>query len=210
MQLYEIHTLGDSNQNVSGFKGYLNAPDLEETVEKMKTHGLHKHYILNGKFTEIEYKVYRSENNTTASVYLRLLWMENNTNNTSYLDIASVTISSVPSNCGAVFISNLQVNNKRAGFGTLLVKEILDWCYFAGYTMVFCNTAGYYQNSIAGALFTKLGFEPMGKPYVNYRSGNLNIWMQKLLRVIEPSEDEDDEADDDWDDEEPNENDEPF
>jgi hypothetical protein len=208
MQLYEIHTLGDSEKTVSGFKGYLNAPDLEETIEKLKTHGLHKHYISNGIFQGIEFKVYKDANNETASIYLKASWTENDTDNSSYLDIARVTISSVPSNCGAVFISALEVWNKRAGFGTFLVKEILDWCYFAGYTMVFCNTAGEYQNRVAGALFTKLGFEPMGKPYVNYRSENLNIWMQKILRVVEPSEDEDDE--DNWDDVEPSEDDEPF
>lgn len=73
--------------------------------------------------------------------------------------------------------------------------------------MVFCNTAGAYQNSRAGALFTKLGFEPMGKPYVNYRSGNLNIWMQKILRVVELSEDEDDE---DFDEEENDDEDDDF
>ena len=208
MQLYEIHTLGDSKETVSGFKGYLNAPDLEETIEKLKTHGLHKHYIDNGKFQGIEFKVYKDNNNTEASIYLRVSWTENNANNNTYLDIARVYISSVPSNCGAVFISALEVWNKRAGIATFFMKEILDWCYFAGYTMVFCSTAGEYQNRVAGNLFTKLGFEPMGKPYVNYRSGNLNIWMQKILRDVEPSEDEDDE--DLWDDEETNEDDEPF
>lgn len=203
MQLYEIFTLKDTNSESNpGYYGYLKAPDITNVkwkeFSKDTTIGFYLDRFIPEKF---EFTVVPSSSYDKATVILNL-HMKNKDKSkkesSPVLKIATICISSVNFNCGAVHLSNLNSYFTRKGFGDYLLNEVIDWCKKVGYTIVFGNTAG-DQNRYALPFFEKRGFKRMAEPYKNIRSGNTNIWIHKLIKeeATEISEDDEDFEDED-------------
>lgn len=94
-------------------------------------------------------------------------------------DIGRITLSTVMNNCGAIHLSNLESNHK--GAGSYILNEVKRWLTLAGYTLVFCNTAG-EQNDFVPTFWKKHGFyQMMPHNYKNLRSDNTNIWLYHIL-----------------------------
>lgn len=104
-----------------------------------------------------------------------------------------ISISSVPANCGSLFISDLFTKYPHLGIGTHLLKEIEAYALEAGYTMIFGNVPKYPnllpQNDPI-KFFEKMGYNPMGEDYVNVRSGNINRWFSKIIQLPEKEDEE--------------------
>ncbi len=101
-----------------------------------------------------------------------------------------ITLNTVSANCGSLFISDLYVKYQRLGIGTSILKEVENYALKAGYTMIFGNIPKYHtllSNNDPMRFFEKMEYKPMGENYVNVRSGNINRWFSKIIRL--PQED---------------------
>lgn len=94
--------------------------------------------------------------------------------------LANITINEVNYNCGAIHLSNLNSLYTENKLGTQLLKAVEEWCAYAGYTIIFGNTAAGQNNLVP--YFKKLEYQEMMPHYVNARSGNWNIWLYKNLK----------------------------
>lgn len=191
---YEFHTLNSSSEKGSWFA--YNLPKQEDIIKRIReSKSTYFSSIPNLEewIPEIHI-IYQGNLSDTANVHLRLNYKG------STITLCSVTLTTVNYNCGAIHISNLYTEEGHGcGFSWDLLDLVERWCKWAGYTMVFGNTAGSYQNQLVPR-FEKLGYTKMGVDYINSRSRNRNIWLQKILidqdtLVEEPNDDYDEEED---------------
>lgn len=172
---YEFHTLKSSSEKGSWFPD--NLPKLEDIIKRIrKSNNTYLSSIPNLEEWIPEIRIiYEGNLSDTANVHLRLNYGH------SIITLCQVTLTTVNYNCGAIHLSNLNVNDGyNCGFSWDLLNIVERWCKWAGYTMVFGNTAGEYQNQLVPR-FEKLGYTKMGVDYINARSSNRNIWLQKIL-----------------------------
>lgn len=191
MQFYEVFTLNDSKKLVNDVQGLLKAPTVEEILAKLIKSATWRHYYLKQfKVTDCYYKVTCKTPYERATIQLQIKNQDG-----AELCVGMLILSTVPANCGALHLAQVNSDFQRCGFGSLVLNEVLKWATTVGYTMVFGNTAGRAQNTNALPFFKKLGFVQLGKAYVNERSGNTNVWLQKFLRPCDPNDHEDEEED---------------
>jgi len=195
MQLYESYSLADQRYPKNGSRGFLVAPTVEEIDELLKKNSHWQQYKKEGTISNIRFHAQQYDSYKGAVIKLQMEWQHKKEKVNTSLDLASVTIHSIENNCGVVHISNFNSHFSRSGLGSLFLSKIEDWCRYAGYTMIFGNTAGTLQNSRALPFFLKNGYTPMGKEYVNVRSRNTNIWFQKIINTEIPEDNEDEEYD---------------
>jgi len=102
------------------------------------------------------------------------------------LTLGSVCLSTTQYNCGSLHISNLNTEFPGKGIASFILREVLKYCYLAGYSFIFMNTAGVWQNEVGKYFFErKFGFKPMKRlVYRNKRSGNNNVWYYKFLEGV--------------------------
>lgn len=187
---YEMHTLKSSHELGSWFTN--NLPKREDIIKRIRVSK--NGYLLNipnlEEWIPEIHIMHRGSLSDNSTVYLRLNYKDNT------ITLCSVTLATVNYNCGAIHISNLYVEDGyNCGFSWDLLNIVERWCKWAGYTMVFGNTAGGYQNQLVPR-FEKLGYTKMGVDYINSRSSNRNIWLQKILvdqDTLEEVDDEDEE-----------------
>lgn len=187
---YEFHTLKSSSETGSWFAD--NLPKREDIIKRIRE-------SKNTYFSSIPnleewipeiHIIYQGNLSDSATVYLKLNYKGNK------ITFCSVTLSVVNHNCGAIHLSNLCVEDGyNCGFSWDLLNIVERWCTWAGYTMVFGNTAGIYQNRLVEQ-FKKLGYTKMGVDYINSRSGNRNIWLQKILVDQDTLDEEPDDEED--------------
>lgn len=199
MQLYESYSLADQRYPEEGYRGFLVSPTIEEIDELLKKNYSWEQYKKEGTVTNIKFDVTKYDHHKGATIRLKMMWKHRLEKHTVDVELASVSIHSVESNCSAVHISNINSHFGRSGLGSLLLAKVENWCKHVGYTMLFGNTAGNLQNTRALPFFLKNGYTPMGQEYANVRSRNKNIWFQKIINT-EILEDEDNE-DEDYDEE---------
>jgi len=199
VQFYEVLTLNDSKKLTNGVKGLLKAPTVEEFHAKLiKSATWRNYYSKQFKVTDCYYKVTCKTPYERATIQLII---ENQDGGQQC--VGTLILSTVQANCGALHLAQVQTDFKRYGLGSLILNEVINWATTVGYTMVFGNIAGRTQNTHALPFFKKLGFVQFGKAYVNVRSGNTNIWLQKFLCPCDPSDHTDEEEDyDDYNDDE--------
>lgn len=111
-------------------------------------------------------------------------------------NLASVTLATTQYNCGSIHVSNLYHSD---GYHTKLAWDLLqhveDWCKWCGYTMLFGNVAGHDQIKLLPKFLAR-GYTEMGVRYINKRSLNTNIWLQKIIQNQDNLKEEQDENDD--------------
>lgn len=191
MQFYEVFTLNDSKKFMNCVQGLLKAPTVEEISARLeKSSTWRAYYSKHFKVTDCYYKVTCSVPYERATIQLIV-----ESQNGDQLCVSMLILSTVQANCGALHLAKVQTDFQSCGFGSLILNEVLKWATTVGYTMVFGNTAGRAQNTYALPFFKKLGFVQLGKAYVNGRSGNTNVWLQKFLRPCDPNDHEDEEED---------------
>lgn len=191
MQFYEVLTLNDSNKLTHGVQGLLKAPTVEEISAKLiKSATWRNYYSKQFTVTDCYYKVTCDIPYERATIQLIV---ENGEG--GQLCVSMLILSTIQANCGALHLAQVHSDFQRCGFGSLVLNEVLKWATTVGYTMVFGNTAGLAQNTYALPFFKKLGFVQLGKAYVNARSSNTNVWLQKFLRPCDPNDYEDEEED---------------
>lgn len=172
---YEFHTLKSSSEKGSWFA--YNLPKQEDIIKRIRESEKYPPpNIPNLEEWKPEIRItYKGSLYNNATVYLRLNYGNN------IITLCHVTLNTVEYNCGAIHLSNLCVEEGyNCGFSWDLLDLVERWCKWAGYTMVFGNTAGSYQNQLVPR-FEKLGYTKMGVDYINVRSLNRNIWLQKIL-----------------------------
>lgn len=194
---YMMHSLASEGERNSWFTG--NNPFTLEKVEEILKKNANRnsfcneiareHYKIMGKPT---IKVQSFKNNSSALISLLLpADINNNT-------LCSVQINTVEYNCGAIHINNLYSDlGYSTGLAWMLLELVEDWCRYAGYTLLFGNTAGYQQNQLV-TKFESLGWEQWGPHYVNARSGNKNIWLRKLIAFAEEVIDDDEPEEEEY------------
>ncbi len=202
MQFYSALTLADHRHpHEGGYPGYLHAPTVEEIKTLLSKTSLAKHYKLD-EIIDCRYEVIFTKTKYTSAQISLVITLKHPTMSQGLnLSLCAANLATVENNCGALHLSGLSVPNQRSGIGSLFLRDIMKWCYKVGYTMICCNTAGKQQNDQALPFFKKHGFLQMGKSYVNARSGNINVWLQKFLRNGDPTTWVDEDQDDDWNDE---------
>jgi hypothetical protein len=177
--------------------GFFELPDINELKKKVKQK--YKNWYLcyfdkeNSPSTfvsKLQYHFNYHEINKQVTISI----CGNTSESYSSPTFASITLSTVNYNCGAVQISNLISEIGGCGIGKFLLEQVLKFLEEAGYSFVLMNTAGGYQNKLGKAFFEKkFGFIPMKDfCYVNQRSGNVNVWYCKYLpntRVVSYTED---------------------
>jgi len=200
MQLYEIHTLADSNHpDPYGYPGYLKCPPVNSiNFSKVNSDSDLGYYLKHLNLESLRFKVNKTSTFEGATIKL-ILNFKKKTNKEEFIYVlGSIKLSAINHNCGSVHISNLNSMIPNLGIGKLLLEEVENWCRTVGYTMLFGNTAG-SQNKYALPFFEKFGYKRMGEPYKNVRSGNTNIWFFKLIqeqpKEIDLQENEDDDED---------------
>lgn len=203
MQIYNPYTLTDTRYPiVTGWFGLLKAPSLPDILKLLEQSTYFKAHYSKVQFTDCRYKVVQNKEVTSATIVLELTLT-----NGGALYLAGCVLSSVHHNCGTLHLSGFNSEFKKCGIGTILLNDVLNWAIGCGYTMIHGNTAGTAQNTVALPFFKKHGFLQMGKSYVNQRSGNVNVWIQKLIVPCSPQNYVDEDQDDDWDDDHFNEED---
>lgn len=190
---YMNHSLCDSSSGESSyFSGRV--PKLPEILKRLEKSQSSLARYLQTKVLlpkSLEIKVIKDTNCSTAAIYLILTTSDN----LQYY-LANCQLSEVKYNCGAIHIANLYSDQSYgSGITWDFYKLVEDWCKYAGYTFIHGNVAGGQLNLIPK--FEKLGYKKMGKPYKNTRSGNINVWMYKLIQegadTDQPDFDEDQE-----------------
>lgn len=192
MQFYEVFTLNDSEKLTNIVRGLLKAPTVEEiSAQLAKSSTWRTYYAKQFKITNCYYRV------TCANPYERatIQLIVESQDTGGQLCVSGLVLSTVQANCGALHLAQISTDFQRCGLGSLVLNEVLKWATTVGYTMIFGNTAGREQNTYALPFFKKLGFVQFGKAYVNGRSGNTNVWLQKFLRPCDPNDHEDEEED---------------
>lgn len=172
---YEFHTFKSSSEEGSWFA--YNLPKREDIIKRIQeSNNTYLSNIPNLEEWIPEIRIlYKGSLSNNATVYLRLKYKSN------IITLCYVTLTTVEHNCGAIHLSNLCVEDGyNCRFSWDLLNIVERWCKWAGYTMVFGNTAGSYQNQLVPR-FEKLGYTKMGVDYINSRSRNRNIWLQKIL-----------------------------
>lgn len=202
MQFYSALTLADHHHpHEGGYPGYLHAPTVKEIQTLLSKTSLAKHYKLD-EIIDCKYRVtFVSPGYTIASISLIMTLDHPATKSSIDVSLCTACLATIEHNCGVLHLSGMSSSSQRGGIGSLFLQEIMKWCYEVGYTMICCNTAGNQQNTQVLPFFKKHGFLQMGKSYVNARSGNINVWLQKFLRNGNPTTWVDENQDDDWNDE---------
>lgn len=202
MQFYSALTLADHRHpHEGGYPGYLHAPTVKEIQTLLSKTNLAKHYKLD-EIIDCEYQVtFTTTGYVAANICLVITLKHPAKPQSLILSLCSAHLATVQNNCGALHLANMSAADQRCGIGSLFLRDIMKWCHEVGYTMICCNTAGKQQNDRALPFFKKHGFLQMGKSYVNARSGNINVWLQKFLRNGDPTTWVDEDQDDDWNDE---------
>lgn len=153
--------------------GCLEPPDLDKINEKAEKFRIK----LEVDFLKLNIELNPSKTSATVT----LLGVNKTTNN--HLTLGHVKVTTTPANCGSIMIHELYAKYTKLGVGTYLLTEIERWAQRAGYSMIYGNIPNYkYTRYNFYKFFINRGFEPMGKPYINKRSGNLNHWFMKLLQ----------------------------
>lgn len=201
MQLYEIYSLADKRYPKDGYYGYLTAPSVEKVEELLKTNYLWQHYKKKGSIIDIRFYSLPYDSHKGTHIKLQMEWIPKKESTSISIPLVEVTIHSVENNCSAVHISNFKSNFRRLRLGSLLLQYVEEWCIQVGYTIIFGNTAGNFQNTEALPFFLKNGYTPMGQEYVNVRTRNKNIWFQKIINTEIPEDEEYDEEYEEYDEE---------
>lgn len=114
------------------------------------------------------------------------------------VNLASVTLATTQYNCGSIHVSNLyHSDGYRTKLAWDLLQHVEDWCKWCGYTMLFGNVAGHDQIKLFPKFLAR-GYTEMGVRYINKRSLNTNIWLQKIIQNQDNLEEEPDEDDDEY------------
>lgn len=204
---YASHFLYDpSYKDRYGNKGNIVPPSFEEVKKLIKQVNIpyYDHYF-SGKNKEITVDNIKTEVNLRCEGTQAIVSFCAYKGASKYITLCSVTLSTIDSNCGSILISNLRSDFRGTRLATTLFEQILKYCELAGYSYLLLNTAGGYQNTFGKHYFQKrYGFNPVGNPYVNKRSRNVNIWYEKHLlgvqkvqldEAIDYQEEENDEED---------------
>lgn len=201
MQFYSALTLADHRHpHDGGYPGYLHAPTVKEIQTLLSKTSLAKHYKLD-EIIDCKYQVTFVGSGYIAAEIDLIMTLPIQPKSSVDVNLCTTRLATIQNNCGALHLSGMSSSSYRGGIGSLFLREIMKWCHEVGYTMICCNTAGNQQNTQALPFFKKHGFLQMGKSYVNARSRNINVWLQKFLRNGNPTTWVDENQDDDWNDE---------
>lgn len=196
---YMNHSLVSSSEPNSWFKDnpFLNKDTIVQRLTT--TPNDYGKYIKDGQYTPgIPYiHVTKNQDCNQASIYLKLpLYTKKGETPEYTCKLANITISSTLYNCGSIHLSNL---NTQDGYYTGLAMDFLtyieNWCIWSGYTMLFGNVAGHDQIKLLPEFLAR-GYTEMGVHYINKRSLNTNIWLQKIIQNQDNIEEEPDDDDD--------------
>jgi len=196
---YMNHSLCSSAEKNSWFhkKDFLSKDKIIECLKKSKSGP-----NIDGKTVVLldpKVVVYKRCDDTVAELIL-VLPIKHTTSDRIYEhQYAHINLAVTQYNCGSVHLSNLYTSD---GHGSGLAWEFLklaeEWCIYAGYTMLFGNVAGSYQCSLIPK-FEQAGYTKMGESYKNKRTGNVNVWLQKIIQDQDSIREEGDEDDDYYD-----------
>lgn len=192
---YMNHTLINSTDSSSFFAEKV--PKMNEIVKRLEKTTSSLGLRLQNKTRipkNLEIRVIKNSDCNSAFIALIIHTEVSGAKHEHEYFLASCTLSEVNYNCGAVHLANLYTGES---YGSDIIwdfyKLIEDWCIYANYTFIHGNVAGRQLTLIPK--FENLGYKKMGKPYKNVRSGNINVWMYKLIQegadTDKPSSDED-------------------
>jgi len=168
LQFYNNQYLVDSTNKYSFFKDKPLTPKDFPTVWKKK----HRRIACPDE-KEFNIKIVKATNQDFATVQL---WHTEST----WDPVASVSLQTIPYNCGAINISNLYCSTFiQTGLGWHLLALVEQFLKEAGYTFIFGNTAGAQNHLIPK--FEKIGWKQMAESYINPRSDNTNTWLYKII-----------------------------
>lgn len=182
MQFYSQLALADSKfENHRGWRGVLVAPEPGEIklTEQMLGWTDSKKVP---KQTKLEYTTYFPHEGEVVLTLSATITYPNKEFPPQKVNLGSVTLSCVNSNCGTLHMSFLNSCYPKLGIGTSIMNQVLNFAQQAGYTMLLFNTAGMFQNKFIGVEFFEKHFKAEKiTEFQNKRSGNLNVFYRIIL-----------------------------
>ena len=182
MQFYNQLALADSKfVDSRGWRGVLVAPEPGEIKLTEQIIGWTDKKKVPEQ-TKLEYATYFPHEGEVVLTLLATITYPVKEYPSQKVNLGSVTLSCVNSNCGTLHMSYLNSCYNGLGIGTSIMNQVLNFAQQARYTMLLFNTANNIQNQLAGVDFFEKHFKAERiTEFQNKRSGNRNIFYRIIL-----------------------------